>query len=82
MAEPSYETSIFLPLKELDDSNVWSEASESEENSRLFAQSTYLIHKIIQISSESAINEMIEKCKIKTFNESFNEVMEISLRCV
>ena len=79
MAVPIYETSIFLPLKELDDSNVWSEASEGEENSKLFAQSTYLIHKIIQISSESAINEIIEKCKTKTFNESFNDVMEISL---
>ena len=79
MAEPIYETSTFLPLKELDDSNVWIEASESEENSELFAQSTYLIHKMIQLRGESAINEIIEKCKTKTFNESFYEVMEISL---
>lgn len=79
MAEPIYETSTFLPLKELDDSNVWIETSESEENSELFAQSTYLIHKMIQLRGESAINEIIEKCKTKTFNESFYEVMEISL---
>ena len=79
MAEPIYVTSFFLPLKELDDSNIWSEASESEENTNLFAQSTYLIHKIIQIKGESAIKEIIEKCKTKTLDESFNEVMEMSL---
>lgn len=79
MAEPIYVTSVFLPLKELDDSNIWSEASESEENTNLFAQSTYLIHKIIQINGESTIKEIIEKCKTKTFDESFNEVMEMSL---
>ena len=34
---------------------------------------------MIQLRGESAINEIIEKCKTKTFNESFYEVMEISL---
>ena len=35
MAEPIYETSTFLPLKELDDSNVWIETSESEKQRRI-----------------------------------------------
>ncbi|WP_294397298.1 hypothetical protein [uncultured Clostridium sp.] len=79
IVEPIYEASIFLPLKELDNSNVWIEASKSEENSKLFAQSTYLIHKIIQFNGEKSIGDIFEKCKINTFEESFNEVMGISL---
>lgn len=79
LVEPIYEASIFLPLKELDNSNVWIEASKSEENSKLFAQSTYLIHKIIQFNGEKSIGDIFEKCKINTFEESFNEVMGISL---
>lgn len=79
MAEPIYETSVFLPLKEFDNSNLWIEASESEDNSKLFGQSTYLIHKIIQLNGEKSIGDIFEKCKMNTFEESFNEVMGISL---
>lgn len=79
IVEPIYEASIFLPLKELDNSNVWIEASKSEENSKLFAQSTYLIHKIIQFNGEKSIGDIFKKCKINTFEESFNAVMGISL---
>ena len=61
LVEPIYEASIFLPLKELDNSNVWIEASKSEENSKLFAQSTYLIHKIIQFNGEKSIGDIFEK---------------------
>lgn len=79
IAEPIYEESVFLSLEELNDSNIWIEYSESEENSKLFAQSTYLIHKIIQLNGKKAVNDIIEKCKTNTFEKSFNEVMGISL---
>lgn len=79
MAEPIYEESVFLSLEQLNDSNIWIEYSESEENSNLFAQSTYLIHKIIQLNGKKSVNNIIEKCKTNTFEKSFNEVMRISL---
>ena len=79
MPEPIYDTVEFLPLEEFDDGDEWIKISEKNDNSYLFAQSTYLIHKMIQLKGESGINKIIEKCKNTTFNESFSEVMEISL---
>lgn len=79
MAEPIYDTIEFLALEEFDENDEWIKISGKKDNSYLFAQSTYLIHKMIQLKGESGVNEIIEKCKTKTFNESFDEVMGISL---
>ncbi|WP_195990166.1 hypothetical protein [Clostridium sp. D53t1_180928_C8] len=79
MSEPIYDTVEFLALEEFDENDEWIKISENKENSYLFAQSTYLIHKMIKLKGESGINKIIENCKTKSFNESFNEVMEVSL---
>lgn len=79
MSEPIYDTVEFLALEEFDENDEWIKISEKKENSYLFAQSTYLIHKMIQLKGESGINKIIKNCKTKSFNESFDEVMEVSL---
>lgn len=79
MAEPIYKTSVFLSLEKLNKSDTWIKATDYEDKSNLFAQSTYLIYKIIKFKGKSGINEIIEKCKSKTFDESFNEVMGLPL---
>ncbi|MEN8076386.1 hypothetical protein ABFP60_05440 [Clostridioides difficile] len=79
MSEPIYDTVEFLALEKFDENDEWIKISEKKANSYLFAQSTYLIHKMIQLKGESGINKIIENCKTKSFNESFDEVMEISL---
>ena len=67
----------YISLKKLNSDKEWVDAN-NEINSP-YPQSMYAIYKMIDLKGENIIKDIIINCKENTFDDSFKEIMEVSL---
>lgn len=69
----------FVPLNKLTNNNEWIESSNSDDNINPYIQSHFSIYKIITLYNKNTLKEIILNCKDKSFDESFEEITNLSL---
>ena len=67
----------YISLRKLNSDKEWVDAN-NEINSP-YPQSMYAIYKMIDLKGENIIKDIIINCKENTFDDSFKEIMEVSL---